>query len=122
MRRARLLAVALTCLFLTGCSGYTRYSRSELGKWPPVDNGGKSLIGVGNSVKMHTAGGVVISGDIESLNENGCTVDGQPLAFAQVEVIQVHKILWAPTIAIAAGATVLGVIVFTSPGTFDTHD
>lgn len=121
MTRARDLGAFLLCFALAGCSGYRSYDRSSPGDWPPVDGDGAPIIKSGSSVRAHTADGLDVEGKVESVDAIAFVVDGQPLPYNQVEVLQVRSFLVAPTAALAAGVGVLGALLMTSAGTFETH-
>jgi len=102
------------CLTLVGCSGYTRYNKSDFAEWPPSNDSKNTPLNLGDSVVVHTTKGIEYNGVVESMDETVIVVAGQSILFDDIELIQVRSTLWAPT-AVLAVTAVAASLVFLTP-------
>jgi hypothetical protein len=113
-------AIAL-CIWLAGCSGYTRYGRAALVGGPPVSETGTSVLAAGRKVKIETTEGRELKGVVEAMSDTSLVVDAQEIQYSRMEAVWVRSFLWMPTLAVAATTAMVYAIVSLSAGPFSTN-
>lgn len=119
MADALVLAAVLAALAATpGCSGYRQYDRAAPSLPVQADVDWGALATVGRTVRIRTSAGAMVAGKVESVSASGLQVAGVSVPYAEIRSLQVRRLLWEPTAAIAGAVAWAIVIAKRSSGTF----
>jgi len=116
----KIIIALVLCFYILGCTGYKKYQLSGDENWAQISQKEKGPIQVGKFIKVQTADGQKMHGTVDSVNEFDFILDGKQVNYISIEFVQVHELLWVPTITLGAASVFTWLVLTVETGKFST--